>query len=294
MEQVPERDGEILTAKGMGLRKMEKELVSIIVRTCNRPHILREALESIRRQTYPNIEVVVAEDGANTAQEMLETEFSDMNIRYACTGERKGRTVVGNLALSMASGAYMNFLDDDDVLFPGHVEVLMEALSGAKERAAYSVAYESVAKYDDKKRGFREYKRKIRYRQPFNRTYLTFHNYIPIQSILFCRTLYEELGGFDEKLDILEDWDVWVRYSTKTDFIFVDQITSLYHVPTRKVKRDADMYHAFGEVTKKFAGYEARMNYYEINRELEYILEEIKTPKWKKVLKTLRDRVLYR
>ena len=83
MEQVPERDGEILTAKGMGLRKMEKELVSIIVRTCNRPHILREALESIRRQTYPNIEVVVAEDGANTAQEMLETEFSDMNIRYA-------------------------------------------------------------------------------------------------------------------------------------------------------------------------------------------------------------------
>ena len=54
------------------------------------------------------------------------------------------------------------------------------------------------------------------------------------------------------------------------------------------------MYHAFGEVTKKFAGYEARMNYYEINRELEYILEEIKTPKWKKVLKTLRDRVLYR
>ena len=259
MEQVPERDGEILTAKGMGLRKMEKELVSIIVRTCNRPHILREALESIRRQTYPNIEVVVAEDGANTAQEMLETEFSDMNIRYACTGERKGRTVVGNLALSMASGAYMNFLDDAD-----------------------------------KKRGFREYKRKIRYRQPFNRTYLTFHNYIPIQSILFCRTLYEELGGFDEKLDILEDWDVWVRYSTKTDFIFVDQITSLYHVPTRKVKRDADMYHAFGEVTKKFAGYEARMNYYEINRELEYILEEIKTPKWKKVLKTLRDRVLYR
>lgn len=294
MERVPERDGKILTAKGMGLRKMEKELVSIIVRTCNRPHILRETLESIRRQTYPNIEVVVAEDGANTAQEMLETEFSDMNIRYASTGERKGRTVVGNLALSMASGVYMNFLDDDDVLFPEHVETLMEALSGAKELAAYSVAYESVAKYDDKKRSFREYRRKIRYRQPFNRTYLTFHNYIPIQSILFSRTLYEELGGFDEKLDILEDWDVWVRYSTKTDFIFVDQITSLYHVPTRKVKRDADMYHAFGEVTKKFAEYEARMNYYEINRDLEYILEEIKTPKWKKALKGLRNRVLYR
>ena len=272
----------------------EKELVSIIIRTCNRPHILRETLESVRKQTYPNIEVVIAEDGANTAQKMLEEEFADLNIRYDCTGERKGRTVVGNLALSMSTGAYLNFLDDDDILFPEHVEELVNVLTGAKEKAAYSIAYESVVKYDEKHRCYKERKRKIRYQQPFNRTYLAFHNYIPIQSIMFSRELYEELGGFDEQLDILEDWDVWVRYSTKTDFIYVDKITSLYRVPTKQIKRDADMYHAYEEVTKKFAQYGVHMNYYEINRDLDYVLEVIKTPKWKKKLKAIRNKVLYR
>lgn len=273
---------------------MEKELVSIIIRTCNRPHILRETLESVRKQTYSNIEVVIAEDGVNTAQKMLEEEFADLNIRYACTGERKGRTVVGNLALSMSTGAYLNFLDDDDLLFPEHVDELVNVLTGAKEKAAYSIAYESVVKYDEKRRCYRERKRKIRYQQPFNRTYLTFHNYIPIQSIMFSRELYEELGGFDEQLDILEDWDVWVRYSTKTDFIYVDKITSLYRVPAKQIKRDADMYHAYEEVTKKFAQYGAQMNYYEINRDLDYVLEVIKMPKWKKRLKAIRNKVLYR
>lgn len=272
----------------------EKELVSIIIRTCNRPHVLRETLESVRKQTYPNIEVVIAEDGVNTAQKMLEEEFADLNIRYDCTGERKGRTVVGNLALSMSTGAYLNFLDDDDILFPEHVEELVNVLNGAKEKAAYSIAYESVVKYDEKHRCYKERKRKIRYQQPFNRTYLTFHNYIPIQSIMFSRELYEELGGFDEQLDILEDWDVWVRYSTKTDFIYVDKITSLYRVPAKQIKRDADMYHVYEEVTKKFAQYGIYMNYYEMNRDLEYVLEVIKTPKWKKRLKAIRNRVLYR
>ena len=40
---------------------------------------------------------------------------------------------------------------------------------------------------------------------------------------MFDRSLYEELGGFDESLDFLEDWDLWVRYSTKTDFKFIDR-----------------------------------------------------------------------
>lgn len=85
-----------------------------------------------------------------------------------------------------------------------------------------------------------------------------------------------------------------MRYSTKTDFIYVDKITSLYRVPAKQIKRDADMYHAFQEVTKKFAQYSAQMNYYEINQDMDYVLEVIKTPKWKKRLKAIRNKMLYR
>ena len=270
------------------------ELVSILVRTCNRPHILKETLESIRKQKYPCIEVIVVEDGENTAEQMLKEEFSDLNFKYKCTGERKGRTVAGNLALSMSSGRYLNFLDDDDLIFPNHIEQLAAALENSEKKAAYSVAYESVVKYDEKEKKYRECKRRVRFRQPFNRVFLTFNNYIPIQSILFERSLYEELGGFDEKLDLLEDWDLWVRYSTRTDFLFVDEITSLYRVPRKKRKRDTNLFFSYEKVVEKYADYERNMNYYEINQEVKYLLEEMKTPGWKKVMKKIRNKLIYR
>lgn len=272
----------------------EEKKISIIIRTCNRPNILREALESVRDQTYKNIEIIVVEDGKNISQKMLEEEFSDLNIRYAYTGEKKGRTVVGNQALSMSTGEYLNFLDDDDLLFPEHVKILVERLNEVNECAAYSIAYESVVEYNRKKGGFKEYKRIVRYQQPFNRTYLTFYNYIPIQCILFRRSLYEELGGFDESLDLLEDWDLWVRYSTRTDFVFVDKVTSLYRVPRKQRKRDIDMYRAYQKVIKKFKNYELKVNYYDLNQDLDYVLNYVKTPKWKRCLKKVRDKLLYR
>lgn len=270
------------------------ELVSIIIRTCGRPHVLRGALESIRNQTYKNIEVVIAEDGENSAQQMLEEDFADLNIRYVNTGNRKGRTVVGNLALSLATGEYLNFLDDDDLLFPEHVETLINVIRQSDNLAAYSIAYESVVKYDTKRNCYKEYKRWIRYRQPFNRTFLTFNNYIPIQSILFAKRLYEELGGFDETMDVLEDWELWVRYSTKTDFQFINKVTSLYRVPKKKTKRDADFYDAYLSIIEKFKKYDVCMNYYAINRDVDYMLNHLKTPKWKRFLKKIRNYVFYK
>ena len=269
--------------------KLQKDLVSIIIRTCERPNVLRRALESVRKQTYSNIEVVVVEDGRNAAQLMIETEFSDMNICYFCIGERKGRTVAGNIALSMAAGKYFNFLDDDDLLFPQHVEILVSVLEKSKEKAAYALAYESVVVYDKKNDCYKEKKRKVRFDQPFNRVLLTFNNYIPIQSIMFDKELYRELGGFDESLEVLEDWDMWVRYSTKTDFIYMNTITSLYRVPAKSIGRDAKMNNAYGIVTERFGKYGMVMNYYNINKELEYILNVVKTPSWKRKLKKIRD-----
>lgn len=271
----------------------DKKCVSVIVRTCRRPHILREALDSIRKQTYQNIEVVVVEDGESMSRDMLFSDFSDLNIQYFCTGKQEGRTAAGNIGLSKAGGAYMMFLDDDDLLFPQHIETLVNALKDSGQRAAYSVAYESVVKYDAKKGNYHEVKRIIRFRQPFNRTFLCFNNYIPIQSILFERSLYEELGGFDETLALLEDWDLWVRYSVRTDFVFVDTVTSLYRVPLRKRKREADMYHAYQTVTEKYRNYSMQTNVWQTNRDLQYILDELKTPGWKKFLKRLRNKLFY-
>jgi hypothetical protein len=57
------------------------------------------------------------------------------------------------------------------------------------------------------------------------------HNYLPIQSVLFHRSLYERYGGFAEDMDQLEDWNLWTRYTLEDDFVLVEKTTSKYRVP---------------------------------------------------------------
>lgn len=272
-------------------------LVSVIIRTCNRPNILRIAIESIRRQTYPNIEVVVVEDGTNKSENILQEEFGDLRIKYIYFSKKVGRTKTGNLALANASGKYFNFLDDDDVLYPNHIEELVRILESNNCHAAYGIAEESQIIVKSREPYiFKEKRKLIRYAQPFNRILLYHSNYIPIQSIMFERNLYDQLGGFDEKLDLLEDWDLWVRYSTMTDFVYVDKVTSLYHIPyVRKSKwrRDVALNSAKKDIHQKFNQYDLQMNVGQINRDMDYIIKKYKTSSWKRYIRLIVDFVMY-
>lgn len=210
----------------------ETKKVSIIVRTCGRPNVLRETLISLRNQMYKNIEVVVVEDGKNTSEKMIKEEFGDLNIIYKSTGEKVGRCKAGNLGLSLATGDYFNFLDDDDVFYPDHVKVLVDSINENKCDIVCSTAFDTsiIVKSTDpylydicniglpKLRGF-------------SRFDLYRNNVTPIQAVMFSRKVYETCGGFDENMDALEDWELWIRYSLKFNFNYVRKTTSIYRIP---------------------------------------------------------------
>lgn len=276
---------------------MKKPLVSVMIRTCQRPDVLYTALESVKNQTYENIQVVIVEDGENNSEELIKDRFSDLNYVYQATGQKVGRSKAGNLALELADGEYLNFLDDDDILLPEHVNKLVQTLINGKPRAAYSNAEEIQVNI----RSFAPYKyvvkrKLLRYHQPFNRLLLYTFNYIPIQSIMFHKMLFTELGGFDESLDALEDWDLWVRFSTKTDFIYVNELTSCYFTPYKrknKKNRGADLNIYNEAVYAKFKDYALKLNVGEINSDMKYIMEEYKEKAYIRYMKILLRRVLW-
>jgi glycosyltransferase involved in cell wall biosynthesis len=214
------------------LGSISSPLVSILIRTCSRPGWLREALQSVLIQSYPNIEAVVVEDGPPVARKMVEEEFAErMNVQYYATQQKGGRARAGNIAMSLARGEWFNFLDDDDLLMPKHVEVLMRAINDQRAAGAYSVAWETSGTIiSEDPLVYRETNRRIRHRQPFCRITLWQKNYLPIQSVLFHRRLYEEHGGFDEEMEVLEDWNLWTRYTLCDDFVFVNHSTSVYRL----------------------------------------------------------------
>ena len=253
-------------------------LVSVIIRTCNRPDILVNALNSIQKQIYKNIEVIVVEDGNSVSKKMIEKDFSTLNLKYYSTGEKSGRSKVGNIGLSMATGLYFNFLDDDDELFPDHISRLIQSINQDDAKAAYSIAEERQIIIT--KRNPYEYKIKrklIRYNQPYSRLMLYYQNYIPIQSILFSREFFEHKGGFDENLSVFEDWDLWARYSTYADFVYCNAVTSAYYVSyQRKTKGErANSFHdAKKMLMKKFESYRLDISVADLHLDLSKILEE--------------------
>lgn len=103
--------------------------------------------------------------------------------------------------------------------------------------------------------------------QKFDKIILAHHNYIPIQCIMFHRSLFEKYGGLDESLDALEDWDLWVRYSLFTDFLFVNKTTSIYRVPhnaSQNQERQKKLDDALIVVRNKHKNYIQKLSIYEI------------------------------
>ncbi|WP_158958129.1 glycosyltransferase [Pseudomonas sp. PB106] len=226
------RDGAFWT---IGEPLAEAPLVTIVTRTYrNRNDFLRQAIISVLNQTYPNVELVVVEDGGETMKDLV-AEYQSVEgrpIRFYGM-DKVGRSVTGNHGLEMARGTYCMFLDDDDLLFSDHVEVLVAALAKNPESvAAYSLAMEvgthtaADGRYTEVSHETPSY-----YKHEYDYDILLDHNFIPIQSLLFQRALYLQRGGFETDMSNLEDWNLWLRYGYGNTFTYVAKTTSLFRTP---------------------------------------------------------------
>jgi GT2 family glycosyltransferase len=245
-------------------------LVSVLIRTVGRVEWLKQALISVANQTWPNIEVVVIEDGLSASQSTVDSFRDRLQIQYHATGENVGRARAGNLALARARGEWLNFLDDDDVLFADHIEVLMGAVAQSQARGAYALAWETHTAVADHENGdFVEVAHHTRHRQPFDRLTLWHHNFLPIQAVLFHRSLYDTHGGFAEDMDQLEDWNLWTRYTLYDDFVLVEKTTSKYRVPASArdaAGRQALLDKAYSDAVLRQRALKVTLSPYDISR----------------------------
>ena len=184
----------------------------------NRPALLCEALDSVKEQTYKNIEVVVVNDGGIDVRESLDrygTVFE--KLQYIFFEKNSGRSTAANAGLDTSNGEYLIFLDDDDLYEPKHIENLVNALlNQSKIKAAYS--------------GVRLINggQETLLNRSFKKELLCAGNYIPFHALLFNKCLLDEGCRFDETFNVYEDWDFWLQLSVHTSFLHCDVITAVY------------------------------------------------------------------
>ena len=213
------------------------KLISFIIRTIGNLYHLENAILTVLNQTHNNIEIIIVEDGSTIAKDLISTFNTDIIKYYPI--EKSGRCAAGNIGLMHSSGEYLNFLDEDDLLFADHAEVLSSELDA---NTAIGVVWASafcVYSDHDNNGNCIEKEYVLSHTADLAKDALYESNHFPIQSVMFRRECYDSLGGFDPELDMLEDWDLWLRYYKQYKFKQVQKTTSLYRVPSNQQKYDA-------------------------------------------------------
>jgi LmbE family N-acetylglucosaminyl deacetylase/glycosyltransferase involved in cell wall biosynthesis len=189
--------------------------ISVIVRTKDRPALLREAIDSIRATNYP-CEIVIVNDGGEAVPPVEGATI----IQHETS---RGRSEAANAGVRAAKNAFVAFLDDDDLFHPEHLATLATASSSA-HAAWYTDAVSAFLRPGES--GAYETHTRLRiYAQDYDRELLLVDNYIPLPSLLIPRNAFLDLGGFDPDFDLFEDWDFLIRLSARGDFLRVPRVT---------------------------------------------------------------------
>lgn len=195
----------------------DNKLVSIIMPTYNRAAIIMKAINSVIQQSYSNWELLIVDDGStDNTLEILEL-LTDNRIKVYKT-QHQGVSAARNKGLENSKGEIIFYLDSDNEWTHHFIENMLIALMYSKNKCAYSAI--TILDDDNNILGYRG--------EAFNWIKCLEANYIDMNIFCHHRHLYEELGGFDESLKRMVDWDVILRYTKKYPPVYIPFIGCNY------------------------------------------------------------------
>lgn len=181
--------------------------VSVVIPTRNRWQLLsRTALRSALAQEAVEHEVVVVDDGSTDETTERLAELAEPRLRVVRLEERRGVATARNAGIAVARGEWVAFLDDDDLWSPLKLRTQLDVASAA--HAAF--VYAGVVSVDEAGAVQYEFPLPDPAELPSR---LLAASVLPAgcSNVLARADLVRALGGFDEQLFQLSDWDLWIR-----------------------------------------------------------------------------------
>ncbi|MCY9694376.1 glycosyltransferase [Paenibacillus alginolyticus] len=195
--------------------------VSIIIPFYNDPYI-EQSIVSALGQTYPNIEIIVVDDGSTMHQEKINPFLT--RVHYL--GKANGGTASAlNYGIRMASGQYVAWLSSDDMFYPDKIERQLIFMLNHQSLISYT-AFDEVDAYNNvigrhKGTNFANQAELVR----------AFISYDPINgcTVMVNKDLVSSLGFFNEALPYTQDYDMWIRaLLRRTPIHYYDVPLTLY------------------------------------------------------------------
>lgn len=192
-------------------------LISVIIPCFNQARFLSACLASLQAQTYPHWEAIIVNDGSTDETGAVARGYAGRDARFKYIEQDNcGQAGARNRGLREASGAYIQFLDSDDVIRPAKIELQIDAL-GASDGLALAFCDFIYCEEDDVSREVKIEglgKPRFQMERPIDDIAARWETElsIPIHCFLFDARLFRDHGiRFDERLPNHEDWDCWMR-----------------------------------------------------------------------------------
>jgi glycosyltransferase involved in cell wall biosynthesis len=228
------------------------EKVSVIIPTFNRFNYLLKTIESVKKQTYSNIEIIVVND-RSSQKEYYDYDWEGNNIviihldlnskqkfGFACAG------FVRNKGIEISSGKYIAFCDDDDIWFPNKIEIQLKAMleTGCKMSSTDGLIgngifnpTKSYKKYNAEHYYYtlqNIYKKRNsnllenEFPKIWTLDFLKIHNCIICSSVLIEKSILNKINNMKCVQNGREDYDCWLRALEHTDSVYVDDVCFYY------------------------------------------------------------------
>ena len=178
--------------------------VSVILPTYNRAHLVREAIESVLNQTFADLELILVDDGSTDNTQAVVRSLSDPRVR-SVEQPNQGASSARNTGLRLCAGEYVAFLDSDDLFLPQKLALQVPALEGQSEAGLVYGRYYSV-------RGA-EAPRLLAgvCHSDLGLDRLLLGTAFHWSTVLIRRSWLDQVGGFDERLPVSEEWELTLR-----------------------------------------------------------------------------------
>lgn len=218
---------------------MKNPLVSIIIPTYNRAHLIGETLDCVLAQTYSNWECIVIDEGSmdDTATLLNEYCAKDNRFIFILKSEdiKKGASISRNLGLKTAGGEFIQFLDSDDILAPNKIEVQLDLL---KNESKYTISTCKWFKFSSLGEPLNLVENNVDYKNFYDvKEYFDliglYGGFFPPLNFLINKELINYSGYWNESLTVNDDGEFFFRILLNSDkILFSDKTYVLYRNST--------------------------------------------------------------
>jgi len=238
------------------LRKEQKEtidnLVSVVVATYNMGAYLPETLDSILAQDYPDLEIIVVDDGSTDETDAALAPYGDSPRVRVVKQVNQGQATAKNRGIAESRGRYVAFCDADDTWRADKLSLQVPCFA-VDERTG--VVFSDITHVDSEGNTLpRPEVRRVGGRITAD---LLVDNFIPFSSAIVERDILIKMGGFDERLAMSIDYELWLRISVDHLFHYVPEPLMNYRIwegqmSHRKGKRLDNFFEMFERFLEKW------------------------------------------